>query len=256
MNNDKRNDVFIVLRNKVSNTVSFKIAYQQSNSSFKKTADELFTFAKDLPDQQPVSFQIFDDKKESLITYITFDTAEGVRTVGHIYNDKIVLKTFASYISGASNCRNASEVSTHKLSATHGSAFIDLNMDCRPDLWIEATNEAGDRIVETYFFKDTNKFCLVSSDTFPDKTVGNEASSFSFIDLLRKGANHALAVDSKNNLHVMINRYNLPNPENTSDSLCTGKVKLGADKKHLPPFEGITSFGNAFNDVSTNLFRI
>lgn len=153
-------------------------------------------------------------------------------------------------ISTDSKCQDKSTIANNKMSATHSGAFIDLNMDCRPDLFIEANDASGKRMVETYFFEDGDKFCLVSVDTFPDKAVAMSASSFSFIDLMRMGSNHGIVVDSSNNLHAMINKYNIPNPTDTSSSLCKGQELLGTDKKHLPPFDGITKFAQSFTDVS------
>ena len=160
------------------------------------------------------------------------------------------MKEFNDFVSTSSKCQDKAQIANNKLSAIHGGAFIDLNMDCKPDLLIEATDAAGNRIVETYFTeKDTESFCLVSSDTFADKAVAANTSSFSFQDLLRLGSNHALALDNSNQLHVMINRYNLPNPTDTSETLCVWKEQLGTNQKHLPPFDGIKNFGTAFTDV-------
>lgn len=216
----------------------------------------MFSFASGLPNHQPLPFQLFDDEKESLRTYIIHQAADGSRKVSHLGdNGKVITVNFDSLLSSNSKCQDKSKIANLSLSSTHGGAFIDLNMDCKPDLFIESTDSNGNRNVETYFLLADNSICLVSVDKFSNKETGLNASSFSFQDLLRLGSNHAIAVDVDNNIHVMINKYNLPNPSDTAESLCKGKELLGNDGKYIAPFDGVAHFANTFTDVRVSRFN-
>jgi hypothetical protein len=185
------------------------------------------------------------------------DNSQGIRMVGSLNNNDIIMKPFKDFISTDSKCQDPSSIGSYKLSNLHGSAFVDLNMDCRPDLFVESRNVAGDRVVETYFFNDTDKFCLVSVNIFTEQVSSLATSSFSFIDLFRKGSNHAVAIDGDNKINIMVNKYNLPNPKDTASSLCLGKEMLGSDNKHIAPFDGFKEFGKTFTKVSLKfIFKI
>lgn len=96
-----------------------------------------------------------------------------------------------------------------------------------------------------YFLGDDGKFCLVAA---PVMMSGNlnplKSSSFSFFDLVRNGNNSALFMDDMNRLHMMNNVYNIPNPTNAANPLCTKTEKLDpVSKKHVPPFDGFEKLG-------------
>lgn len=163
--------------------------------------------------------------------------------------NKVVTALFNTFISTSTKCQSGTLIQNNKLSKIHGSVSIDLNMDCRPDLLLEVTDDQGNRAIETYFYEEGNKYCLVGVETFPDKAYALDSSSFSFVDLLNVGSHSAIIVDNNKQVHMMINKYTLPNPSNTSDSLCSGKEKLDGSGKHVAPFDGVTNFAKTFTDV-------
>jgi hypothetical protein len=75
----------------------------------------------------------------------------------------VTVDFFKDLVSADSKCQTTTQVSTFKISNAHASAVIDLNMDCRPDLWVESINANGQRVAEMYFLQQDGKFCLVAS---------------------------------------------------------------------------------------------
>lgn len=209
-----------------------------------------------VPEQQPVAFQLFNDEAAQLWNYVLITDKDSTRKATRLDKDgkPVTLDFFKELGSSDSKCQSSDPISKNKISSLHASAVIDLNMDCRPDLWVESTNAQGQRVVEMYFLQDDGKFCLVASPAMASSGLKPlnplKSSSFSFFDLLRKGNNSALFMDDNSKLHMMNNLYNIPNPSNAASPLCTKTERLNeTSKKHVPPFEGFDKLGSQFTEV-------
>lgn len=201
-------------------------------------------------------FQRFDDSKAQLVNYILYSDGAMRKVTSMNFEGKTTTEDFVNFFSTDPNCQPYSTIQGFQISSTHASAVIDLNMDCRPDLWIESNTATGMRAVEMYFMMNDGKFCLVYGQTMKGNNLLDplKSSSFSFFDLLRNGDNSALFLDDANRLHIMNNIYDIPNPDNAASPLCTPRIKLDdATKKHLPPFEGFASLASQFTAVWQHL---
>lgn len=155
------------------------------------------------------------------------------------------LKNFV--IDNKDGCKQYNPART--ISSTHGGAFIDLNMDCRPDLFLE-TMEGGKRVVEIYYYRDAG-FCLVDANAFTEDNI-MDSTSFSFTDIARKGSNDAVIVRQKNfggkpklYVHVFLNKHVLTvNQEN----LCS-KKEGSSSSEPLAPFENFNVRDAKMNKV-------
>lgn len=58
-------------------------------------------------------------------------------------NKPVTVDFFEELVSSDSKCQPASSVAGFTISNSHASAVIDLNMDCRPDLWLESKTSNG-----------------------------------------------------------------------------------------------------------------
>lgn len=211
---------------------------------------KLLSIATNLPYHQPQGFQIFSNKIQRLKTYVLAQKDSTTKSVYSVNKEGKVeendfLKTFV--IDNKDGCQKYNSART--LSSTHGGSFIDLNMDCRPDLVLE-TNEAGKRIVEIYYYRDAG-FCLVDSNTFNDDNI-MDSSSISFTDIARKGSNDAVIVrqknlDGKNKLfiHVFLNKHVIKVDQ---EKLCSNKEGSEKDKP-LAPFEPFNVKSNVMTKV-------
>lgn len=201
----------------------------------------MLLIAGDLPYHQPQGFQLFSDDIQLLKTYILAQkdaTTKKVYSIVKEGNDyKPLEEDFLEkyVINNKEGCMEYNGART--LSSTHGGSFIDLNMDCRPDLVLE-TNESGKRVVEIYYYRD-NGFCLVDANTFVEDNI-MDSTSISFTDLARKGSNDAVIIRQRNvngliklYVHVFLNRHTLTVNQ---ESLCQNKEGSETNKP-LPPFE-------------------
>jgi hypothetical protein len=184
------------------------------------------------------------------VLYSTDSTTRKATRLG-AENKPVTVDFIKDMVSSDSKCQPASLLSGSKISNLHASAVIDLNMDCRPDLWLETTNASGQRIAETYFLQSDGKFCLVAANTMVGTTLNPlKSSSFSFFDLLRNGNNNAILMDDMNRLHIFNNIYNIPNPQNAANPLCTNTENLDpVTKKHKQPYDGFDKLGTQFTQV-------
>lgn len=173
--------------------------------------DELFdvkdVVKMDVFKHHPQVYQEFDDEIGSLKTYMIVQKTENNRVVIHVNKSQdgsnlIQERPFKEIMSTAKGCRSPDEVKFNKLHNDFGGAFIDLNMDCRPDLLIEGFSQHG-RVHEIYFYTDDG-FCLV--DVNP---VSSDWSHVSFVDLDTNGSNDAVFMDGGLKLHLFLNRYSL-----------------------------------------------
>ena len=175
----------------------------------------------------PQFFEIFDDKLGKLQTYILVQESEDERVVYSFqrdHNGNLVQKkqSFSEFVSKDSKCMPYAKAQRNIISDKFGGAFIDLNMDCRPDLLIESESQQG-RTHEIYFFTDDG-FCLVDLNVVPE-----DQSMVSFIDIDKNGANDAVFLSRNMELSIYINRYELGDKD--TFGLCRESDDV------TPPFE-------------------
>jgi hypothetical protein len=86
----------------------------------------------------PHPFQIFDDKAGLLRSYLLIQTSEIQRKVItlDLKKKEIIYQDFKEFLNP--KCPDAPN---DPLSTRYGGAFIDLNMDCRPDLLVESETQ-------------------------------------------------------------------------------------------------------------------
>ena len=207
------------------------------------------TLATNLEDHQPSTFQLFDDDLKKLKTYLLVQTAATKQVVSLQKTEagpKVVTETFSSFISGETGCQQPPAESVSKLSKTHGSLFLDVNMDCKPDLLLETIN-GEDRILDIYLFTDKGKFCLTEQITLTGAGNNQLYSSVSSLDVASKGSNDLVfmreaIIEGKITLeaHVLLNKFSLPD----------GQTVLCAETSLKSPFDDIkTTMGKNFTQV-------
>jgi len=124
----------------------------------------------------PQPFQIFDEDSQMLISYLVVSINEiqddNRRVVTLTKDNQIVTKNFEDFLNP--DCKKP--LILNFLSNEFGGAFIDLNMDCRPDLLLETHGSEG-RQQEIYTFTKKG-FCFARSVTVPV-----DYGFISFVDL-------------------------------------------------------------------------
>lgn len=191
-----------------------------------------------MPYHQPIGFQIFSNKVQRLKTYILAQKDATTKVVYSLDKElKPVEQNFQKdfLIDNKDGCR--AYQSQRTLSSTHGGSFIDLNMDCRPDLALETT-ENGKRVYEVYYFRDGG-FCLVEENEFVEDNI-MDSTSISYIDMGQRGSNDAVLVrqkevDGKKKLfvHVFLNKNAI---KVNGDDLCQSR-EASTQVAPVPPFE-------------------
>lgn len=136
------------------------------------------------PDQQsqdPVNIQLFDSdglneywllahQKERLL--FSYDR----RTL------TVISKKFSDLIDiNCPMCLNMSSINDLTLRTIGTNAFVDLNLDCRPDLVLESFGPSNQKHLEFYMYQNTGKFGLVKLLPLP-KSMQN-LSLGTFIDI-------------------------------------------------------------------------
>ena len=114
------------------------------------------------------------------------------------------------------------------MSTQFSSAFVDLSLDCRPDLFLETATSDGKRVAEIYYYVGgTSPFCLVDSNEVP-ANFGH----VSFTDSTDKGTIDAIMMDEDLNVKVFRNKASLD-----IDSLCKAR---GVQTLPFEPFTSAT----------------
>ena len=170
-----------------------------------------------------------------MVVYPTLDSTGSKPT--------FVKKPFSDFVASGDGC--AVWKDGNVLSAQHSSAFIDLNMDCRPDLALETVKEGKSRVLEVFYFKG-GKFCFVGENVFPGEAKAFKYSSMSFVDLGGRGANDVFFVADSDaagddiRSHVYLNKNALPSD---GDVLCVKKESTSASPASAP-FENFGTMNN------------
>ena len=90
---------------------------------------------------------------------------------------------FEDYVSSDSECLNYSSIASNTFSSPHYNSFVDMNGDCRADIFITSTNSSDATYYEFWIKQNNGLFCLVNVTqatatvkgvTFTD--IGNEIS--------------------------------------------------------------------------------
>ena len=90
------------------------------------------------------------------------------------------------------------------LSIPNSAAFIDLDGDCMPDLFLTKEVDSGKLVYEVYIQRMVNgqqKYCFVQTDTLPENTM------IEFADVDRDGMVDMLFVTGGTTLHTLYNLY-------------------------------------------------
>lgn len=112
------------------------------------------------------------------------------------------------------------------MSTQFSSAFVDLSLDCRPDLFLETQSSEGKRVAEIYYYVGgVTPFCLVDSNEIP-ANFGH----VSFTDSTDSGTIDLVMMDEDLNVKVFRNNASLD-----IDSLCKARGTATI------PFEPFTS---------------
>ena len=112
--------------------------------------------------------------------------------------------SFKSIISDNQNCKS---FSNRKLSFPNYNSFIDLNGDCRSDLFLMSESDDGDTYFETWISQsDSNTFCLVdeAKATGPVVSLGfTDVNGDSGTDLVYFDQDK----DTATRAHIIYNNY-------------------------------------------------
>lgn len=194
----------------------------------------------------PNPFQIFDDEDGLLKNYLLVQITEEARKVVSFTNEKqIMIESFQSFQNP--KCKSPP---SYPLSTQFGGAFIDLNMDCRPDLLVESYSIFG-RSHELYIFTDEG-FCFSKMLSVPENF-----SMVSFMDVSQRGSNDAVFLTNGMELHIFRNKHFLGNEGRKLDTFDQNFLNNNIDlciKKELDnpgdywPFQDYTK--SQINDVS------
>ena len=77
---------------------------------------------------------------------------------------RFISYNFDKYVSQDTGCINYSTVSNNTIPITHSNAFLDLNGDCRADLFLISNDSDGNIHLETWIRQTSpTLFCLVDS---------------------------------------------------------------------------------------------
>jgi hypothetical protein len=117
---------------------------------------------------------------------------------------------------------------SNPLSTEYGGAFIDLNMDCRPDLLVESFTSLG-RSQELYLYTDKG-FCFVKQIIVP-----SDFSFVSFVDISQRGANDAVFVTNNMEVRVFRNKHKLGDEDRTESfdaNILSKNFDLCIEKDH------------------------
>lgn len=146
----------------------------------------------------PQPFQIFDEESQMLTSYLVVsinEISDSNRKVITLSKDnKIQISEFDSILSP--DCPKLQI--QNLLSFEYGGAFIDLDMDCRPDLLLETHGSSG-RTQEVYTYTQKG-FCFGSIMKVPV-----DYGFISFVDLSQRGATDAIFITQDLEMHVYRN---------------------------------------------------
>lgn len=130
-----------------------------------------------------------------LIISVNEDIQDNRKVLTLTKENKIQIQDFKEFLSP--DCPGPTVY--NYLSSDFGGAFIDLDMDCRPDLLLETHGSVG-RIQELYVFTEKG-FCFKQG-----RKVPAEYGFISFVDLSQRGATDAIFVTKDLEVHVYRNR--------------------------------------------------
>lgn len=214
LNNDGSLDLVVTVGQ--ANEFQILFLFKERNKKFSHTEEHSFlksfynvknVLKIDTFKHHPQAFQIFDNDIEQLRTYLIIQKFENERVVIYIESkedgsNKIVEKKFKDFLSKDSKCKSYENVMMNKVSNKHSGAFIDLDMDCRPDLLIESISQDG-RVEEIYYYTEQG-FCLVDINKVPEGW-----SHVSFLDLDQNGSNDAVFLTGGLEMKVFLNKYHI-----------------------------------------------
>ena len=147
----------------------------------------------------PQPFQIFDEETQMLTSYLVVSVNEILDSNRQIVtltkDNTIKIQDFNSFLSP--DCEKPPAIQKF-LSFEFGGAFIDLDMDCRPDLLLETFSGDG-RTQEIYTYTEKG-FCFGSIMEVPV-----DYGFISFVDLSLRGATDAVFVTQNLEMHVYRN---------------------------------------------------
>jgi len=155
-----------------------------------------------------------------LRTYILFQADSTERKV--VTWDKESLKTvsFKDLLNTGAGCSDFKDAESSIMSSIHSHSFVDVNMDCRPDIMLETTGD-GKRYIEAFitFGEDTDKpFCYVGRSEVPDQT-----SHLTFADITGTGAMDALLLTNDLKMRIFINKQEI---SKTGTNLCSSNTDI------------------------------
>lgn len=258
LNNDGHLDIIVVVGD--SSNYELLILFQEKpkkkveegngteEHSFNKIQYDVKNILKmgNLFKHHPVAYQTFDEKIGQLRTYMIVQKHEDERVVIYIERDsngtdKIIEKEFRGILSSKSGCKQYEEIQMNKISNRFSGAFIDLDMDCRPDLLIEGVSQTG-RVHEIYFYTDDG-FCLVDVNQIPEGW-----SHVSFLDIDQTGSNDAVFMEGDLKVNVFLNKYHIGGFKKGIINLVGDELCQKNDKRDSP-FESYkdAKTGNVIN---------
>ena len=228
--------------------------YFQENGKLHQPSEESKKFEISCHRHHPQFFEVFDEQKGRLQTYILVQETEADRVVYSFHRDKdhkLVQKKqpFEDFISKDSKCIPYSKVRDHNImSDQNGGTFIDLNMDCRPDLLVEGIGQNG-RVHEIYFFTDDG-FCLVDVNVVPE-----DLSMVSFLDTDKNGANDAVFLSRNMELYIFMNHYKLDDHDSIGLCKTNDAVKPPFQRYEVKVTEDVVSQKNQNFHQKREIFK-
>lgn len=207
LDNDGNTDIIcLVAKHGNITTLRFKFIFQEENGFGDDSVKNIITIESFFK-HHPQLFQVYDEEIGELRTMLIYQKMEDERKILSFSRDDdgtvdYEEKHFKSIVSQRMGCKSFDFVRFNKMSDKHAGAFIDLNMDCRPDLVIESIGEEG-RVLEIYFYTGEG-FCLVDLNPVP-----SDFSSPAFFNINADGSNDILFVSGKLEIFIFFNKYHL-----------------------------------------------
>lgn len=187
---------------------------------------------------QPLVFQMFNDARQALQSYLVVQTANDKRSVYYMSeHGSLESRDFDSFMvkSGNPRCLGQDQVSAQMMSDTKASSFIDVNGDCIPDLVIESVDRFNGRSYLEFYLHTDQGFCLVSN-----QALRKEYLMASFADLNNDGSNDLLLVTRDLQVEVFMNKVTTD-----SSNLCAVNKDLSS------PFSGFdSSVADSVRDIN------
>ena len=79
--------------------------------------------------------------------------------------NKTIIKDFTEFLDESEGCIKSSEINSKFIRSPNSNSFVDLNNDCKADIFIESI-DSNNKVFYEFFIKNNNKdnlgkYCLI-----------------------------------------------------------------------------------------------